>query len=175
MMGGVKTNLVGETSIRGLYACGECSCPGVHGANRLASNSLLDGLVFGGRIVDETRKFLKDYRPRRLEFVCDWLLKQDKIDFAALRRELQVLMGHKVGPVRSNDSLVKALEFFDHWSRLQRYSEETAEGMEVKNMFQVGELVAEAALARRESRGGHYRIDCPDNNKRWQKHIIFRR
>ncbi len=175
MMGGVKTNLVGETSIRGLYACGECSCPGVHGANRLASNSLLDGLVFGGRIVNETRKFLKDYRPRRLEFGCDWLLKQDKIDFAALRRELQVLMGQKAGPVRSNRGLMEALEFFDYWSRLQRHSEETAEGMEVKNMLQVGELVAEAALARRESRGGHYRVDYPECNQRWQKHIIFRR
>jgi L-aspartate oxidase len=84
-------------------------------------------------------------------------------------------MGNKVGPVRSNGGLVEALEFFDHWSLLQRYSEETAEGMEVKNMLQVGELVAEAALARRESRGGHYRIDYPEKNRRWQKHIIFRR
>lgn len=175
MMGGVKTNLVGETSIRGLYACGECSCPGVHGANRLASNSLLDGLVFGGRIVDETREFLKDYRPRRLEFQCDWLLKPVNMDFAALRRDLAALMGQKVGPVRSNNGLREALDFFDHWSTLRRHCEETAEGMEVKNMLQVGELVAEAALARRESRGGHYRIDYPESNKRWQKHIIFRR
>jgi L-aspartate oxidase len=175
MMGGVKTNLVGETSIKGLYACGECSCPGVHGANRLASNSLLDGLVFGGRIVEETRKFLKDYCLRRLEFACDWLLAPARIDFAALRGELKELMSQKVGPVRSNKSLNEALEFFDHWSRLQRRSEETAAGMEVKNMLQVGELVAEAALARRESRGGHYRVDYPERNQRWQKHIIFRR
>lgn len=175
MMGGVKTNLVGETSIKGLYACGECSCPGVHGANRLASNSLLDGLVFGGRIVEETRKFLKDYKPRRLEFACDWLLKPAQIDFAALRRELKMLMDQKVGPVRSNDGLREALDFFDHWARLQRHSVATAEEMEVKNMLQVGELVAESALARRESRGGHYRVDYPDRNQRWQKHIIFRR
>lgn len=175
MMGGVKTNLVGETSIKGLYACGECSCSGVHGANRLASNSMLDGLVFGGRIVDETRMFLKDYRPRRLEFACDWLLKPVQIDFAALRLELEVLMGQKVGPVRSNNELKEALDFFDHWARLQRHSGETAEGLEVKNMLQVGELVAEAALARRESRGGHYRVDYPERNQRWQKHIVFRR
>lgn len=175
MMGGVKTNLVGETSIRGLYACGEVACPGVHGANRLASNSLLEGLVFGGRIVDETQSFLKDYRPRRLEFACDWLLEPVKIDYMSLRKELEVLMGEKVGPVRSGSGLKEALDFFDTWSHLKRSRVETAEQMEVKNMLQVGELLAEAALARRESRGGHYRVDYPDAHQRWQKHIIFRR
>lgn len=175
MMGGVKINLVGETSIRGLYACGEVSCPGVHGANRLASNSLLDGLVFGGRIVEETRHFLKDYHPRNLEFACDWLLEPAKTDYAALRKKLEVLMGEKVGPVRSSEGMREALEFFDKWSYLKRHRADNAEQMEVKNMLQVGELVAEAALARRESRGGHYRVDCPDTYQRWQKHIIFRR
>jgi L-aspartate oxidase len=175
MMGGVKTNLVGETSVRGLYACGEVSCPGVHGANRLASNSLLDGLVFGGRIVEETRKFLKDYQPRRPEFACDWLLEPAGIDYAALRKELEVLMGDKVGPVRSGSGLKEALKFFDHWGYLFRHGVEDAGQMEVKNMLQVGEMVAEAALARRESRGGHYRVDYPDTRRRWQKHIIFRR
>ncbi|NPV74213.1 MAG: L-aspartate oxidase [Pelotomaculum sp.] len=175
MMGGVKTNLVGETSIKGLYACGEVACPGVHGANRLASNSLLEGLVFGGRIVEETRRFLKDYRLRYPEFACDWLLEPVKIDFASLRKELEVLMGQKVGPVRSGAGLKEALEFFDRWSFLSRHQVEGVEEMEVKNMLQVGELVAEAALARRESRGGHYRVDYPDTHRRWQKHIIFRR
>lgn len=175
MMGGVKTNLVGETSIRGLYACGEVACPGVHGANRLASNSLLEGLVFGGRIVDETKSFLKDYHPRRLEFACDWLLDPVKIDYMSLRKELEVLMAEKVGPVRSGGGLKEALDFFDTWSHLKRRRVETAEQMEVKNMLQVGELLAEAALARRESRGGHYRVDYPDAHQRWQKHVIFRR
>lgn len=175
MMGGVKTNLVGETSVKGLYACGEVSCPGVHGANRLASNSLLEGLVFGGRIVDETRKFLKEYRPRFLEFACDWLMEPVDIDFANLRRELEVLMGEKVGPVRSGAGLKEALDFFDRWAYLNRHRVESAEEMEVKNMLQLGELIAEAALARRESRGGHYRVDYPDTHSRWQKHIIFRR
>lgn len=175
MMGGVKTNLMGETSIRGLYACGECSCPGVHGANRLASNSLLDGLVFGARIVEATRNFLKDYRPPRLEFACDWLLNQPEVDFEDLRSELVVIMGEKVGPLRSGKGLKEALDFFDHWSRLQRHMVVTGDGMEVKNMLQTGELVAEAALVRCESRGGHYRVDYPESVKRWQKHIIFRR
>lgn len=175
MMGGVKTNLTGESSIKGLYACGEVACPGVHGANRLASNSLLDGLVFGGRIVEETRTFLRDYRPRRPEFVCDWLLEPARVDFNALRRELQTLMGKKVGPVRSGQGLKEALDFFDKWSYLGRHLVEKTDEMEVKNMLQVGELVAEAALARRESRGGHYRTDYTDSCSRWQKHIIFRR
>lgn len=175
MMGGVKTNLVGETSIKGLYACGEVACQGVHGANRLASNSLLDGLVFGGRIVDETRQFLQSYQPRFPEFACDWLLEPVKTDFADLRNKLKNLMGSQVGPIRSGEGLSSSLEFFDTWSYLGRHSAENVEQMEVKNMLQVGELVAEAALSRRESRGGHYRVDYPDSSRRWQKHIIFRR
>ncbi len=175
MMGGVKTNLLGETSIRRLYACGEVACPGVHGANRLASNSLLDGLVFGGRIVNETKHILQDYRPQYREFACDRLLEPVDIDFAAVRAELEVLMGQKVGPVRSGTGLKEALDFFDYWSCLYRHEVENTGQMEVKNMLLVGELVAEAALARRESRGGHCRVDYPDTLKRWQKHIIFRR
>lgn len=175
MMGGVKTNLVGETSIRGLYACGEVACQGVHGANRLASNSLLDGLVFGGRIVDETRRFLKTYRLRHPDFACDWLLAPTQTDYQNLRRELQVLMGNKVGPVRSGQGLKESLEFFDSWRYLTRHHAENAEQMELRNMLQVGELVAESALTRCESRGGHYRTDYQDASPRWQKHIIFRR
>ncbi|TEB16393.1 L-aspartate oxidase [Pelotomaculum sp. FP] len=175
MMGGVKTNLVGETSIKGLYACGECSCPGVHGANRLASNSLLDGLVFGGRIVEAAREFLKGYQPKRHEFACDWLLNPPEVDFAALRHELVVMMDQKVGPIRNSSGLKEALDFFEQWRSLQQNSVATADGMEVKNMLQTGELVAEAALARSESRGGHYRVDYPEPVKLWQKHIIFRR
>lgn len=175
MMGGVKTNLVGETSIKGLYACGEVACQGVHGANRLASNSLLDGLVFGGRIVEETRRFLKDYHPRHPEFACDWLLEPAKIDFVELRKKLEALMCAKVGPIRNRDGLKESLDFFDYWSCLNRHTVNDVEQMEVKNMLQVGELVAEAALSRRESRGGHYRVDYPDTHRRWQKHIIFRR
>ena len=175
-MGGVKTNLMGETSIEGLYACGEVACPGVHGANRLASNSLLDGLVFGARIVDESKKFLKEKKNRRFpEFFCDWLLEPARADFAALRRDLEVLMGNKVGPVRTAESLQEALNFFDKWDYLQKHRADGVEQMEVKNMLQVGELIAEAALARRESRGGHYRADFPATHRRWQKHIIFRR
>ena len=174
MMGGVKTNLIGETSIKGLYACGEVACQGVHGANRLASNSLLDGLVFGGRIVDETKHFLKDYNPRRPEFACDWLLEPASVDFASLRQNLTGIMDNKVGPVRCEEGLKESLEFFDKWSYLGRHATANVDQMEVRNMLQVGVLVAEAALARQESRGGHYRTDYPDSSIRWQKHIIFR-
>ncbi|MCL2766233.1 MAG: L-aspartate oxidase [Peptococcaceae bacterium] len=174
MMGGVKTNLIGETSIKGLYACGEVACQGVHGANRLASNSLLDGLVFGGRIVEETKQFLKTYNPRRPEFACDWLLEPAKIDFPVLRKKLNKVMDSKVGPVRGGQGLKESLDFFDEWNYLGRHAAANIEQMEVRNMLLVGMLVAEAALARQESRGGHYRKDYPDSSSRWQKHIIFR-
>jgi L-aspartate oxidase len=146
----------------------------VHGANRLASNSLLDGLVFGGRIVDETKGFVKSYHPRRPEFACDWLMEPAQIDYISLRMKLQKVMGDKVGPIRGGQGLKESLDFFDEWSYLARHRAANVEEMEVKNMLQVGMLVAEAALARRESRGGHYRVDYPDSSRRWQKHIIFR-
>jgi L-aspartate oxidase len=175
MMGGVKTNLHGETNIEGLFACGEVACAGVHGANRLASNSLLDGLVFGGRIVDRARRYLENCSGARPEFSCDWLLEPEKVDFFAIRRELETTMSRKVGPVRNAKGLTEALEFFERWSYLGSHQVETVDRMEVMNMLQVGELIAEAALMRTESRGGHFRIDYPEPRRRWQKHIILRK
>lgn len=176
MMGGIKTNLHGETSVQGLYACGEAACLGVHGANRLASNSLLDGLVFGGRIVERVRHSLYGRCPEPMEFTCEDLAEPDcGVDMKELRRRLQGVMGQYVGPVRTAQGLQKALDFFEELSYLSGFQAARPDEMEVRNMLEVGQLVAESALMRTESRGGHRRQDYPETVERWRKHIILRR
>ncbi|MEW5953911.1 MAG: L-aspartate oxidase [Bacillota bacterium] len=175
MMGGVKTNLYGETNITGLYACGEVACPGVHGANRLASNSLLDGLVFGGRIVDRVNNYLKNDLPVFEPIINNCLKEMEPVDYQSLRRQLQCIMGKFVGPVRCEGGLRSALDFFEQWSYLEQHEVTMSAGMEVHNMLLVGQLIAEAALLRTESRGGHSRSDFPNPLERWRKHLILKR
>lgn len=175
MMGGVKTNLNGETSINGLYACGEVACLGVHGANRLASNSLLDGLVFGKRIVEQSRSYLFERRLPPREFAYHYQGAAKAINYEQLRREIKSTMNKYVGPVREAKELQKALTLFEEWFALLEKATENWEEMEVRNMCEVGQLIAQAALIRTESRGGHYRLDYPEPAKRWEKHIIFKR
>ncbi|MGQ9558276.1 MAG: L-aspartate oxidase [Desulfurispora sp.] len=176
MMGGIKTNYFGQTSIGRLYACGETACLGVHGANRLASNSLLDGLVFGYRIVQCCQKELAENNRERPEFVFDRLQSPDStIDYQQIRRELQTLMGQYAGPVRTESGLQKALSHLHQMDYVGRYAVADEQAAEVMNMLLVGQLVAQAALLRTESRGGHYRQDYPQSQDVWCKHIILRR
>ncbi|MEW6423296.1 MAG: L-aspartate oxidase [Bacillota bacterium] len=174
MMGGVKTNLHGETGISGLYACGEAACAGVHGANRLASNSLLDGLVFGRRIVDHSRICRRRRKVAAGEFGCSRLKGPADVDYEELRRSLRRVMQTCVGAVREEDGLREAFAFFQKWARLFEHSADGWDKMEVHNMLEVGRLITQAALFRPESRGGHYRLDYPEPVREWQKHILFK-
>lgn len=175
MMGGVKTDLWGETSIDRLFSCGESSCMAVHGANRLASNSLLDGLVWGGRIVRKASEVLHNKPQDRPEFVCAHLKPTPDFNFNEHRKKLQQIMGEKVGPLRTALRLAEALAFFDRWSYLANYEVREASMMELRNMLEVGALITEAAMMRTESRGGHFRLDYPETVDRWRKHIILKR
>ncbi|MEW6771170.1 MAG: L-aspartate oxidase [Bacillota bacterium] len=173
LMGGVKTGLYGETNLKGLYACGETACAGIHGANRLASNSLLDGLVFGGKIVEHARC----YRPEAVETIAvnEGLEPAEGLDVAALRAELKAMMQERVGPVRTAEGLQAVLRRFEEWEYLRRKEARTPELMEFRNIFDVAELIAETALMRTESRGAHLRADYPESRERWKRHIILRR
>ena len=175
MMGGVKTDLWGETSIDRLFSCGESSCMAVHGANRLASNSLLDGLVWGGRIVRKASEVLRNQTMEKPEFVCDHLQPTPDFNYAEHKKKLQQIMGEKVGPLRTALRLAEALAFFDRWSFLSNHEVKETSKMEMRNMLEVGALIAEAAMMRTESRGGHFRLDYPETVDRWRKHIILRR
>ncbi|MBM7624968.1 L-aspartate oxidase [Sporohalobacter salinus] len=176
LMGGIKTNTDGETSITGLFACGETATLGVHGANRLASNSLLDGLVYAKRAAETAVKYSQS-----LQLNCDnvsfnynrQLANNSSLD--GLKEKLQNLMMEKVGIVRCKAELEEAV------SRLQNLNEyltkdySSPKGFEVQNLITIAYLVTKSALIRKESRGAHYRSDCPDSKTKWQKHILLQR
>jgi len=177
LMGGVQTNLWGETNVPGLYACGEVACTGVHGANRLASNSLLEGLVFGARIVGRTTRTtaVDTENPYANVFRVSDLARasagRPPLETPS-RAALQKLMWNQVGLVRDEAGLGAARTELAAWQNALPESRTPAEH-ELKNMILIGSLMATAALERKESRGGHCRSDFPDANSRWQRHIIL--
>lgn len=175
MMGGVKTDYFGATSIEGLYACGEAACQGVHGANRLASNSLLDGLVFGGRIVERTAGIWRQPMPARTDFSQKLPDTRGQLSAAEVQRQLQSLMSMYVGPLRRRDGLIRVLNYIDGYAHLEDTAANTPQEAELRNRLLVSRLVAETALMRTESRGGHFRSDHPGPKKSWLKHIILRK
>jgi L-aspartate oxidase len=175
MMGGVKTNTWGETNIAGLFAAGETACTGVHGANRLASNSLLEVLVFGKRIVQRTvQKEKAAVTPEETEH---YTLNPREVSPAAHPPSLfalQTLMWEKVGIVRWREGLDEAATILASWEKaMEKPSDRPS--LELRNLLLTGRLMAEAALMREESRGAHFRSDFPQASPAWLKHIVFRR
>jgi len=158
-MGGVRTDLDGATTIRGLFAAGEVACSGVNGANRLASNSLLEGLVYGARSAHAAVRYAGSHpagpgAPLEFEPKRATLEDADK-----LRSSLRRLMWGKVGLVRTGDSLAAAVAQLSRWERLVSRPFQSRKELEVKNMVQVARCIAEAALWREHSIGAHYRAD----------------
>jgi len=180
-MGGIKTDVWGKTSLPGLCAAGEVACSGVHGANRLASNSLLEGLVFGVRAAQtvvsqnisssgsrEASAQLIQNLPGRGEQTLE--------DLEKIRVSLRRLMWGKVGLVRTGDSVVNALGQLSRWETLFERSLPRRGDLEVKNMIQVGRCIAEAALWRENSLGAHFRADFPNQEGNdWKAHSHIQR
>jgi len=174
MMGGIKAGIGGETTIPGLFAAGEVGCNGVHGANRLASNSLLEGLVFGMRAARSaanttssiTRQQLRGFKRKRSLTPVESLEDPEK-----LRNSLRRLMWEDVGLVRTRESLVQALAQLAGWESQVDVWLGSREDLEVKNMVQVSRCITEAALWRENSVGAHYRADFPGyNGSAWKVH-----
>jgi L-aspartate oxidase len=168
MMGGIVTDLTGRSSLERLYACGEVSCTGVHGANRLASNSLLEGLVFAERVARDMATVPKLPRlPRKEAWKVPALRDRGAAQVAA--DAIRVLMWDYAGIDRTAKGLRTCLEKLDDLAkRLPPGATEEA------NMLETARLIAEAALLRRESRGGHYRRDFPRPKEKWRgRHIEF--
>jgi L-aspartate oxidase len=172
-MGGVRTNTWGETTVRGLYACGECACTGVHGANRLASNSLLETVVFAKRVV---RRTVESPQTAAAE-------TPGAIDLSAAspgeappltREALQALMWRDVGIVRDGQSLSRAGATLASWQATLAAPQDRP-SQEVADLLTCARLVSEAALRREESRGAHYRTDFPGAREEWRRHLVFRR
>ncbi len=156
LMGGVETDVHGRTSLSGLFAAGEVACTGVHGANRLASNSLLEGLVFGARAAEAM--LAEDAPARPIPTIAP------SSSAPGLRAILQAEMWRDAGLLRDGEGLVRALECVD--SLRARSGAGGAvplsrDGVEMRNLLDIAELIARSALAREESRGAHYRNDFP--------------
>jgi L-aspartate oxidase len=178
LMGGVQTNLWGETNLPGLYACGEVACTGVHGANRLASNSLLEGLVFGARIVERTTQATVHESARSDTKACRISETAPHSSNPTLEgpslAALQKVMWDKVGLVRDEAGLSGARDRLASW-QCQSAEPRNPADHELMNMILIGRLMATAALKREESRGGHSRRDFPNEDVRWRRHIILSR
>ena len=175
-IGGVRTDAVGHTNLPGLYAVGEASCSGLHGANRLASNSLLEGLVFGEIAgLAAARNGESTGKPTKL--VSDIPLSaHGELDLSDVRSSLRSAMWRNVGIERAGAKLLDAVEMFDFWGRytLDKIFDDPA-GWETQNMLLIGALMARSALWREESRGCHTREDYPDASDHFLVHDCWRR
>jgi len=176
MIGGVKINNWGETCIAGLFSCGETACAGIHGANRLASNSLLDAVVFGKRIALRTSQDdKKESKSNSRGVEIHHSLNQGRGAEAATEPSLsalQQLLWERVGIIRDRNGLTGAANILAAWQQSLSQPEDRP-SHELSNLILIGRLVTEAALLREESRGAHFRSDFPRSSPSWQRHIVF--
>jgi L-aspartate oxidase len=189
IMGGIKTDLDGATSIGGLFAAGEVTCSGVHGANRLASNSLLEGLVFGARAGRASArhglqitgshmdKWVSDTRRKPAVQAARGTRRRRTLNpgVEEVRHLLRKLMWERVGIIRCGESLSEAKSKLEEWSSIPDRSFTTRRELELRNMLELSKLVTEAAISRKGSVGAHYRSDYPERGDRWESHITFKK
>ena len=182
MCGGIRTNLFGATNITGLYALGEAACNGVHGGNRLASNSLLEGLVFAWRIAEYIKKHtpkeqkqakIREWKKQNLQNPKEWIMVQHGFD------EIKSTMWDYVGIIRSNLRLERALVRIELLQKeIEDYYQQTFiqnKILELRNLALVSHLIVKSALQRKESRGLHYNSDYPETSSPTRNDTILHR
>ncbi|MFH1663095.1 MAG: FAD-binding protein [Chloroflexota bacterium] len=176
MIGGVRVNSWGETSIPGLFAAGEVACTGAHGANRLASNSLLEVLVFGKRIIQKTSSAddKKSVFTSKSTYVSyRYISGKPALDIPVpSNSQLQKLLWEKAGIIRSRKGLSEAAAILAAWQESLPPLEDR-QTYELANLILSGSLMVETALIREESRGTHFRSDFPCSFPEWRKHIVL--
>jgi L-aspartate oxidase len=180
MMGGVTVDVEGRTTLPGLWAAGEVTSSGLHGANRLASNSLLETLVFGAAAGEGASRAAADihddFRAVPLENP-PFKPIQEPLDLADIRNSLKSLMWRAMGVRRDADGLLEAIDSIDHWSRYVlglQFADPL--GWELQNMLVIARLMMEAASQREESRGCHIRTDFPNrNDQEWNRRLAFQK
>jgi L-aspartate oxidase len=196
-MGGVATDLNARTSLPGLYAIGEAASTGVHGANRLASNSLLECIVFAANLVEiglEPENLVGERPEKPLEIAENWQEEQEY--WQKVRRELPILMWENAGICRFQNELETAILRVQQWKQqlqslkmgqfLQNLLPDKGQlflcpsvqleiriAIETLNLLDIADLILESALLRAESRGGHYRGDYPETVANWQFHTTI--
>ena len=179
MLGGVAVDHNGQTSLDGLLAAGEVTSSGLHGANRLASNSLLEGLVFGNRTGAYASQTVDSMDDQLRAFTIDNpaadASADELLDLVDIRNSLRSLMWRAAGVRREKQKLQDALATIDQWCHYvlpRQFS--NPQGWELQNMLLVSRLVIQAALEREESRGVHLRMDFPEPVANWQRQLSFR-
>jgi L-aspartate oxidase len=177
--GGIKTDEWGRTSIRNLYACGECASTGLHGANRLASNSLLEAMVFAHRCAADAASKIGSIN--YCESIPNWNASgtsepKEMILITQSLKELQLLMSDYVGIVRTNTRLARAMKRIDLlWEETEALYQTTTlspQLCELRNMITVGYLIVKCAQMRWESRGLHYNTDYPGRSEKVQNIVL---
>ena len=180
MVGGVKVDVDGRTNIRNLFACGEVSCTGLHGANRLGSNSLLEGVVYGkltGAYAGESSACNIDHlRYKKMKFPVE-VSDRSRLDTGDVLSSLRALMWRNIGIIRQEPRLSEAQEIITFWQRyVMDKVFDTPAGWECQNMLIVAQLMGQAAQKRQESRGVHFRSDYPEtNDAEYSKHFSIKR
>jgi L-aspartate oxidase len=189
MIGGIDADAQGHSSLSGLYAIGEAGCSGLHGANRLASNSLLEGLAFGARAGTDAGRAVKSGNgvkyPLRLEHRIPPSTRTE-LDLTDVKSSLRSLMWRNVGIERTGDRLAETREIVAFWARYvmdktfvpagEATTAATVAGWELQNMLTCCFLMSTAAYTRTESRGAHYRVDYPrTDDERWHLHLLWQR
>ena len=163
--GGVRVNLSGHSNILGLYACGETACTGVHGANRLASNSLLEGLVFAARIADDLKVNLPEWSEPVENNSKSILLDP------AIRKDIANAMSKGAGVIRTRESLEEVLATLDQLAK-KTSDQPCVEAWEATNLHCLANVLVRSALIREETRGSHWREDFPKTLDSWQRRIL---
>ncbi|MQF84870.1 MAG: FAD-dependent oxidoreductase [SAR202 cluster bacterium] len=195
IMGGIKTDVDGETGVPGLYAAGECANVSVHGANRLGANSLLDTVVFGRRSAEKASDYVKsisneiiptdEYVKRDLDMIKKILDSEGKFKVAEVRNKMATAMTKGIGVFRDQESMEYAKKIVDQTKIDYRdsiridnkgkiYNTDLLFALELGNMIDCAESIVHGALTRKESRGAHFRTDIPGrNDEEWLKHTLI--
>jgi L-aspartate oxidase len=177
--GGIKTDMHGRTSIRNLYACGECASTGLHGANRLASNSLLEALVFAHRCFEDAAAVIDALSIK--DNIPEWdaagtVEPKEMILITQSQKELRSIMSDYVGIVRNNIRLERAMRRLDllheETERLYEQAVISPQLAELRNMITIGYLIVKSAQFRKESRGLHYNTDYPQQRSRKENIVL---
>jgi L-aspartate oxidase len=180
MIGGATVDLDGRTNLPGLWAAGEVTSSGLHGANRLASNSLLEGLVYGAHAGAGASQAAREMSDALRVWPVESPVQPppaEPLDLEDIRNSLKSLMWRSCGVRRSGSGLAEALQTVEHWGQyvLTRQFADPR-GWELQNMLTVAAIMIQAALLREESRGVHLRSDFPaPDDQHWNGHLTFQR